>query len=223
LLTCEIGRSYTKKIKYAGYSQIETSMNLVGKILTVAIFILSIIFMTMVLVVYATHKNWRDVVITPADQATVAKPLGLQFVLEEEKKKNDTLKTELDQVTQEKNKEFDAKVQALTKLENENSLMKEQITALQQSVDKYTGSERETVAALKATQGDSAKFRQEVEGLRSEAEKAQSDRNANFKEVVRLTDEMHQSLNEMTELKNRNATLTADQEKAKEVKRHFDH
>jgi chromosome segregation ATPase len=198
-------------------------MNLVGKILTVVIFILSVVFMTMVLVVYATHKNWRDAVITPPDQATVAKPLGLKSVLEEETKKNEALKTELDQLTQEKNKEFEAKVQALTKLENENSLMKDQITALQQSVDKYTGSERESVAALKATQGDSAKFRQEVEGYRSEAEQAKSDRNANFKEVVRLTDEMHQSLNEMTELKSRNATLKADLEKAQQVQQHFDH
>ncbi len=40
-------------------------MNLIGKILTVVIFILSIIFMTMVLAVYATHKNWREAVMTP--------------------------------------------------------------------------------------------------------------------------------------------------------------
>ena len=78
------------------------------------------------------------------------------------------------------------------------------------------------MAALKATQEESAKFREEVEGLRSEAEKAQSDRDAHFKEVVQLTDEMHQMVNEMTELKNRNTTLAADLAKAKEVLRHFD-
>ena len=37
-------------------------MNLIGKIFTVLIFVMSIVFMTMAIMVYATHKNWRDVV-----------------------------------------------------------------------------------------------------------------------------------------------------------------
>jgi hypothetical protein len=197
-------------------------MNLIGKIITVLIFILSIIFMTMVLAVYATHRNWRDAVETTQEQVTAAKPLGLKYVLADEKKHNQELKDRLEQLTLEKNKELDAKVQALTKLENENSLIKDQIEKLQKSIIEKDDSERKAVAALKATQDESAKFRQEVEGLRSEAEKAQSDRNAHFREVVRLTDEMHQMLNDMTELKNRNTTLAADMAKAREVLRHFD-
>jgi hypothetical protein len=197
-------------------------MNLIGKIFTVLIFILSIIFMTMVLAIYATHRNWRDAVETTQEQVTAAKPLGLKYVLADEKKHNQELKDRLEQLTLEKNKELDAKVQALTKLENENSLNKDQIEKLQKSIIEKDDSERKAVAALKATQDESSKFRQEVEGLRSEAEKAQSDRNAHFREVVRLTDEMHQMLNEMTELKNRNTTLAADMAKAREVLRHFE-
>jgi hypothetical protein len=197
-------------------------MNLIGKILTFLIFILSIIFMTLVLAVYATHKNWRDAVLTPQEQVTATKPLGLKYILEDEKAKNKKLNDDLERLTQEKAKELDAKVQALTKLENENSLMNDQIKELQQSVNKYETAERTTVAALKVTQEESAKFRGEVEGLRSEAEKAQSDRDAHFREVVRMTDEMHQLINDMTELKNRNTTLSADLAKAREVLRHND-
>jgi peptidoglycan hydrolase CwlO-like protein len=197
-------------------------MNLIGKILTVVIFILSIIFMTMVLAIYATHTNWRDAVMNPLDKATATKPLGLKYALEDETKLNQELKDKLDKLKQEKDKELDAKVQALTKLENENSLMKDQIKQLQESIVKYDDSERKAVAALQATQKESAIFRGEVEGLRSEAEKAQSDRDAHFKEVVKITDEMHQMLNEMTELKSRNTTLSADLAKAREVLRHFD-
>jgi hypothetical protein len=196
-------------------------MNLIGKILTVVIFILSIIFMTMVLTVYAVHKNWRDAVMTPPDQVSVSKPLGLQFQLKDVKEKNDKLKTDLETLTQEKTRELEAKTQALAKMENENSLMKDQIKDLQQSADKLDKSQREAVAALTATQAESAKFREEVTGLRSDAEKAQKDRDAYFKDVVRKTDEMHQMLNEMSELKNRNTTLAADVAKAKEVLRHF--
>ncbi len=146
----------------------------------------------------------------------------MKFALEDENKHNQELKDQLDKLKQEKDKELDAKVQALTKLENENSLMKDQIKQLQESIEKYDDSERKAVAALQATQKESAVFRGEVEGLRSEAEKAQSDRDAHFREVVKLTDEMHQMLNEMTELKNRNTTLSADLAKARDVLRHFD-
>jgi hypothetical protein len=197
-------------------------MNLIGKIFTVLIFVLSIIFMTMVLAVYATHRNWRDAVETTQEQVTATRPLGLKYEWAKEKKDNQELKDRLDQLKQEKDKELDAKVQALTKLENENSLMKDKNNELQKSIDKLDDAQRKAVAALKATQDESAKFRGEVEGLRSEAEKAQSDRNAHFREVVRLTDEMHQMLNEMTDLKNRNTTLAADMAKAREVLRHFD-
>jgi hypothetical protein len=197
-------------------------MNLIGKIFTVLIFILSIIFMTMVLAVYATHTNWRDAVMNPSEQVSAAKPLGLKYKFEEEQKRNETLKNQLDQLTKEKDKELDAKIQALTKMENENSLMKEKLTELQNAINKLDDAQRTAVAALKATQDESAKFRGEVEGLRSEAEKALSDRNAHFREVVRLTDEMHQMLNDLNELKTRNTTLAADMAKAKEVLRHFD-
>jgi len=197
-------------------------MNLIGKILTVVIFILSIIFMTMVLAVYATHKNWRDAVETTPEQVTAARPLGLKYALKDETKANQELKDQLDKLKQEKDKELDAKVQALAKLENENSQMKIQIKEIQQSIEKYDDSQRKAVAALQATQKESAIFRGEVEGLRSEAEKAQSDRDAHFREVVKPTDEMHQMLNDMTELKSRNTTLSADLAKAREVLRHFD-
>ena len=100
-------------------------MNLIGKILTVIICVLSIIFMTMVLGVYATHKNWRDEVMTHAEQAAANKPLGLKYQLADEKKLVQELKDKLEELTKEKDKELSEKTQALTKLENENKLMKE--------------------------------------------------------------------------------------------------
>jgi chromosome segregation ATPase len=197
-------------------------MNLAGKILTFLIFLSSVIFMTMVLVVYATHTNWRDAVITTQDQATATKPLGLRYVLDEEKQRNQGLKDELDALSQQKNRELEAKVQALAKLENENALMKAQIKELQQSVAKYDDAEGDALVKVKATQEESTKFRQEVEGLRSEAEKALGLRDKYFKEVVSLTDEMNQMINDMNELKVRNTTLAADLDKAREVMRHFE-
>ena len=63
-------------------------MNLVGKIFTVLIFVMSITFMTMAIMVYATHKNWRDVVVA---SKTVT---GLKPQLDTVKKENDDLKSQ---------------------------------------------------------------------------------------------------------------------------------
>ena len=197
-------------------------MNLIGKILTFVIFILSIVFMALVLAVYATHKNWRDAVETTQEQITANRPLGLKYQYENEKKSNQELKDQLEKLNEEKTRELEAKVQALTKLENENSLLKDQIKKIEASIKEADDAERKAVAAMQATQKESAVFRSEVEGLRSEAEKAQTDRDAHFREVVKLTDDMHQMLNDMTELKSRNTTLSADLAKAREVLRHFD-
>ena len=47
-------------------------MNLLGKIFIVAIMIMSVVFMTLALMVYATHKNWKDVVERPHRSADPA-------------------------------------------------------------------------------------------------------------------------------------------------------
>ena len=40
-------------------------MNLLGKIFVVLIIVMSLVFMTLALAVYATHKNWKDIVEGP--------------------------------------------------------------------------------------------------------------------------------------------------------------
>ena len=64
-------------------------MNLVGKIFTVLIFVMSIFFMTMALMVYATHKNWRDVVLAKG---------GLKEQLTQVKTERDDLTTARDKL-----------------------------------------------------------------------------------------------------------------------------
>jgi hypothetical protein len=52
-------------------------MTLIGKILTVMIFIMSLVFMTLAMATFATHRNWREV----ADSTDAAKP-GLKQRIE---------------------------------------------------------------------------------------------------------------------------------------------
>ena len=50
-------------------------MNLVGKIIVVSILVMGVLFMAFAIADYATHKNWREIVVN--EQATPDKPLGL--------------------------------------------------------------------------------------------------------------------------------------------------
>ena len=57
-------------------------MNLLGKIFTVLIFVMSIVFMSLSLMVFATHKNWKQAAI-----GVNPKNPGLKMQLEQERNK----------------------------------------------------------------------------------------------------------------------------------------
>ena len=61
-------------------------MTLVGKIFTVLVLIMSIAFMMLAVTVFATHRNWRDVVTLPD---------GLKSQIEALSKTNGELRTEI--------------------------------------------------------------------------------------------------------------------------------
>lgn len=193
-------------------------MNLVGKIFIVLIFIMSLVFMSFVVAVYATHTNWRDVVMNTASD----KPLGLKPQLDQAKTKNEELNAQLDKLKQSAETEKKARLEQLAKLETENRTLKDERD--QQLKDQATLEQkvRETVAAMEATQKAAAALRTEVDGLREEIRKVQKDRDEQFQQVVKLTDDLHQNVNELKTVQARAQTLAADYAKAVEVLRKFD-
>ena len=78
------------------------------------------------------------------------------------------------------------------------------------------------MALAKTAVDEAARKAKESAGLRTEVLQAQKDRDANFKEVVRLTDELHQAVNDRVQLQNRLTTLAQDLAKAKEALRYYD-
>ena len=65
-------------------------------------------------------------------------------------------------------------------------------------------------------------MRKECETLRGEIKKAYEERNASFKQVVSLTDQLNSAVNERTQLAERIVQLSADHAKALEALRWFD-
>ncbi len=196
-------------------------MNLVGKILTVLILVMSLAFMGFAVAVYATHKNWKEVVLLTEDQVRPGKNLGLTYEVQGLKDRNQRLKDQKIQLEGDVEAERKAKEQAVAKLESQFELIKVRHARLVQENEQLVKDQREAVAAMKAAQTTLASFRAEVLKLRTGVAEAQKDRDAHFKEVVRLTDELHQAINERQRLNARRASLDADLSKAKQVLRHF--
>lgn len=184
-------------------------MNLIGKIFTVLIFVMSIFFMTMAIMVYATHKNWREEAKKNEKQLQTEKAARDDY-----QKKKDDLEKELVELKSSRQKE-------LSSLENTISLLNTEATRREQDQAKLKQSERDSVAALTVTQAEAKKLREEVEGLRQKEEQAQADRDKSFQEVQRLTDELHNRVNELSTLKKTNETLAADNAKYTETLRLF--
>lgn len=195
-------------------------MNLVGKVFVVAILVLSVVFMAFAMAVYATHKNWREVVMN--ERATPEKPLGLNQQLKNEQTRNETLKNELDKLTKDRDAVKADKDQAVAKLQSELAVVQEERKNLETKAASLEKEQREAVAAMNATQKSAADYRKELERLRTEVLQAQKDRDAHFKEVVRVTDELHQAINEKEQLRKRTEDITKDLAKAREALRYFD-
>lgn len=183
-------------------------MNLVGKILTVLVFILALVFASLTVAVYATHKSWRDVVLN--EQAGPGKELGLQIQLKQAKQVNAVLKDAQAKLAQELDSEKVSKRDALTKLEQKVKDLADERDRLQKEKDALDEAQRTAVSGMQASQQTLAGLRKEVEGLRDEVRAVRKERDDQFKQVVQKTDQLHQAVNEAKRLKDRTDVLAKD-------------
>jgi hypothetical protein len=192
-------------------------MNLVGKIFTVLILVMSVLFMAFAMAVYATHKNWRELVMN--EQPTADKPLGLAKQLRDAQEKNRQLSDESEKLQQQFNAEKAAKLQAVTKLETELKAALDELKNLTAKQNVLEKDKRTAEAAMNATQANATGYRTELESQRKTVNDSQKDRDAHFQELMRKNDELNQAINEKDLLKKRTDELAKDLAKAEKVLR----
>ena len=151
-------------------------MNLVGKIFVVVIFVMSLVFMTEAMLVYAMHRNYREEIFKPQT--------GLADKLKTAQAEKKELTDQLDKLKQEVAAEKSARVQAVAKVENERDVQKQARKELETSLAQLENDKRLAVAAMNATQKNATDFRQQLDKLRTEVLQSQQDRDAHFKKVV---------------------------------------
>jgi hypothetical protein len=174
-------------------------MNLVGKIFVFLILMMSLVFMAFAVAVYGTHKNWREVVENPTT--------GLKAVIAKEQAKEKDLQEEIDKLTKQIGEESTEKRKAVAELETHRGTSKDALDKLTAERDALQTSSQEAIAAMTAGQTNLDKMTKEVEVLRKEIRDSQAERDKQFEQVVKLTDQFHQASGEVTRLKERSEQL----------------
>lgn len=190
-------------------------MNFVGKILIMLILVMSFVFMGFAVAVYATHTNWRDKVLGSANAPSADEKSGLKKVLADKKAENAELQAALEKLKAEKDAEIKDKAESLVKLETEKKALQSERDDLTKQRDELSKKEKAAVAALDSSSKNLEKLTAEVGKIRQEIRVAQDDRDKQFAQVVKLTDQVHQREGEVVRLTERSKQLTQDITKAR--------
>lgn len=181
-------------------------MTLIGKIFTVLIFLMSILFMAFAVSVYATHKNWREAVQRPQKDVRPGVELGLYYQKQNLERTIEQLRTEVERIKNELARERAARVHALAVLESEVQQKQMELAALEKQNLELTDSQTQAIATVSTIQNTLSALKGEVSGLRDDVRVAREDRDRQFEKVVTLNDQIGQAQGEL-------ARMTTEREK----------
>lgn len=188
-------------------------MTLLGKVFTVLIFVMSVLFMGFSLAVFATHKNWKTMVTNPTNDDK----RGLVERLQDQLATNKSLRGEIEKLKVQLAQEQAARRHALGSLDTKLAEASQRLSEKEAELRTLQSTEGEAAAALKTAQITVDGLRGEVSQLRADIRQAQNDRDLQFRKVVDLTDQLHAAQGLERNLKERQVQLITEITKYKEV------
>ena len=183
-------------------------MNMFGKILIIGNLVASIVFMAWAMVVYTTHKNWKDEV--ERTQAGPGQQVGLRIQVQDAQRRESELRAQVAGLEQEIQKLTEARVQEVAKLQTEKDNLERQFNEQRKEHETLVAENRRLTAEIEATQNNATAQLKELEQLRANIVKVQGEKEQNFARAVKLTDDLHRTEGEIRLLKNRSQQLAAD-------------
>ncbi len=180
-------------------------MNLIGKILVILIFVMSLVYLGFATTVYSTHQNWKARVtklkadISKADQQKVE------------------VQTKLDAEVKKLQAERDAAQQLLGTAQQAREALAKEIEAKAAELAKLETDLRDRTAAAATANQNLAAADAKVEKLRQEIVDIRTQRDANFKKATELQDEKNALGADKKRLEDVNAKLGEQMAKAKLV------
>ncbi|TWT88879.1 hypothetical protein Mal64_23670 [Pseudobythopirellula maris] len=173
-------------------------MNFIGRIFIVVFMLMSAMFMVLALAVYGTHKDWRSKAETAQQQ------------LSEANTKFNTLRSNYDRLESELSAEVEAAVQQVRKLENERLALIDRNNNAQARLEQLIGDQRQSVAAVEATQLNNERLADEVSTLRDDIRGNETARDLMFAAALEATEELQTLNNNLEVAVERNRDLVSD-------------
>jgi hypothetical protein len=186
-------------------------MNLVGKIFVVLILIASTVFMTMGMMVYATHQNWYDAVMRKGGSG---QDPGYQEQLKNAYADAAKLRGDIDKLQNQLIAEKAGHLQALTKAENERDVLAKRATDLGEEVKKEAVRLDEAAKGLQVAQQNLTDLRKENVALREDNRNANKQTDEQLKLATQAEDKLNIAAGQLADLTKRNEQLASDFAKA---------
>ena len=183
-------------------------MTLVGKIFTVLIFVMSLVFMSFAVMVFATHRNWKETATNTV--TTGGKKLGLTQQLEQAKTKRQELEDLLARTQIDLKEEQATRQAALAALQVRVAKSEEALGLKQKELDDLYANHTKTAEAAKLAEDRLAVLEKETLDLRNLLLATQQDVDKTFTTVVSLTDQLNQAEGMKLRLEERNIQLADD-------------
>jgi len=161
-------------------------MTLVGKIFTVLIFVMSIVFMAFSVMVFATHKNWKEAVTNPTT--------GYQKQLDLAKQAKTEADAQITMLKENLRNEQAARAAAIGVLAARAQRLDADLLAKQAELDRVSADMTTAAAAAKQAQERLAVLEGEAAALRADLRKTEEDLDGQVLAVVKLTDDLNQAI-----------------------------
>lgn len=172
-------------------------MTFIGKILTLLTLVLSILFASLSVVVFATHRNWRDAATKLQNQVAQHEAANKRMLEDIERAKTELRREQL------------ARKFAVASLETQLKTARDQYAVAQDEANKLNTQIGELIGKANTDSTVLASVTTELGTLRTQLRDARADRDQQFDRVVTLTDEVHGLQGTRATLEDRNTELSA--------------
>ncbi len=140
-------------------------MNLIGKIFLFAVFIMSLMLMTLAGAIYVSHVNWKNEVLRKPDERVGDQQVGYKYRLEEAETERSKLEGQITQLQQRVAESEKARDQVLAKLQSAIIEKDQELQTLRADKEAREQDQRRKTELLEKTQKDLEQARQQVESL----------------------------------------------------------
>ena len=191
-------------------------MNLVGKIFVFLIFCMSVVFMSFAVMIYATHKNWKQEV-ERTERGPLGERIGWKKRLEDEEKKNIQLQSQKRDLESKITTEQAAKRQEISKLEAKYGQLTGRYASLEKTYLEKVKELSEQLTKVQNQQDILENLRAENESMRTDIKTARGVIDEKFQRMLVLIEENHQAAGDKKRLEERRKQLIQELESAERV------